>query len=115
MSITFANIDDTVRTPGAWAEVDSSRALQGLVTNPHKALIIGQKISAGSIDTDTLVAITRDNLADGYFGPGSMLARMCNVFKENNPNTELWALAISEAGAGVLRRLNQLSSLGSGP
>jgi phage tail sheath gpL-like len=101
MTITFTNIPDTTRTPGAWAEIDNSRALKGLVQNPHKALIIGQKISAGSVDTDTLVAITNDNLADGYFGPGSLLARMCNVFKDNNPNTELWAIAISDAGAGV--------------
>lgn len=101
MSISFANIPTTIRTPGAYAEIDSSRALQGLVQNPHKALIIGPKIAAGSVDVETLAAITKDNLADGYFGPGSVLARMCNVFKDNNPNTELWAMALSGGTAAA--------------
>lgn len=99
--ISFNNIPTSIRTPGAYVEVDNSRALQGLVQNPHKALIIGQRIAAGTVGTDTLIAITRDNLADGFFGPGSNLARMCNKFKENNPNTELFALALSDNAAGI--------------
>ena len=95
MSITFANIPTTIRTPGTYAEIDNSRALKGLVQNPHKALIIGQKIAAGSVDNLVLTAITKDNLANGYFGPGSVLARMCKMFKYNNPNTELYAMAVS--------------------
>jgi phage tail sheath gpL-like len=101
MSIVFNNIPDTVRVPGAYVEIDNSRALKGLVQNPHKALIIGQKGSSGTVPLDTLVAISRSNLADGYFGAGSILARMCNKFKENNPNTELYALAIGSGIAGV--------------
>ena len=101
MTISFNNVPNSVRTPGVYVEVDNSRALQGLVQNPHKALIIGQKITAGSVDSDTLVAISRDNLADGFFGSGSILARMCNKFKENNPNTELFAMAIGSGIAGT--------------
>lgn len=101
MTISFNNIPTTVRTPGVYNEIDNSRALQGLVQNPHKALIIGQRIAAGSVAADTLTAVTRDNLADGFFGPGSILARMCNFFKENNPNTELWAVAVSDNAAGT--------------
>lgn len=97
MTIQFNELPDTTRTPNVYAEIDNSRALQGLAANPHKALIIGQKIAAGTVEYQTLVAISRDNLADGYFGAGSELARMCNVFKENNPNTELYAMAISTA------------------
>lgn len=99
--ISFNDIATTIRTPGAYTEIDDSKALQGLVQNPHKALIIGQKLSEGTKPTDTLISISSDGLADGYFGPGSILARMCNVFKDNNPNTELWAIAISDNGSGV--------------
>ena len=99
MAISFNNIPTTIRTPGVYTEVDSSRALKGLVQNPHKALIIGQQLSGAVIGVDTLTAITSDNLANGYFGLGSPLARMCNIFKENNPNTELHALALSENNA----------------
>ena len=101
MSIAFNNIPDTVRTVGAHVEIDNSRALKGLVQNPHKALIIGQKIAGGTADVDTLMAITRDSLADGFFGAGSITARMCNTFKANNPNTELYAMALGSGIAGV--------------
>jgi len=101
MAITFNNIPDSIRTPGGYIEVDNSRALKGLTQNPHKVLIVGQKVSAGTADSDTLMAITRDNLADGYFGAGSVLARMCNVFKDNNPNTEMFAMAIGSGIAGT--------------
>lgn len=99
--ISFNNIPDTMRTPGVYLEIDNSRALQGLFANPHKALIVGQSITAGSAPTETLISITSDGLADGFFGPGSQLARMCNTFKANNPNTELKAIALSDAGAAV--------------
>lgn len=96
MAISFNNIPDTIRTPGAYIEIDNSRALKGLVANPHKVLILGQKhISEGNAVLKTLYAITRDNLADGYFGAGSNLARMCNIFKKNNQITEVYAMALS--------------------
>jgi phage tail sheath gpL-like len=106
MTITFANIPTTIRTPGAYAEIDNSRALKGLVQNPHKVLILGQKTAAGTVGKAVLTAITRDNLADGYFGPGSILARMCNRFKANNPNTELYAMALSGGTATASARLH---------
>lgn len=99
--ISFNNIPTTVRTTGVYAEIDNSRALQGLAQNPHKVLIVGQKIAAGTVDYDTVTAITRANLADGYFGAGSILARMCNIFKDNNPNTELHAMCIGSGVGGV--------------
>jgi phage tail sheath gpL-like len=101
MAITFNNVPDTIRTPGVYVEIDNSRALQGLVQNPHKVLLLGQKIADGTADVDTLMAISRDNLADGFFGAGSILARMCNKFKENNENTELYAMALGSGIAGT--------------
>lgn len=101
MAISFNNIPKTIRTPGVYAEIDNSRALTGLFAIPHKVLILGQKIAAGTVPFDTLVQISRDGLADGFFGPGSVLARMCNVFKDNNPNTEVWAMCLGSGLAGT--------------
>ena len=98
MSLSFNNIPTTQRTPGIFNEVDSSRALQGLAQNPHKALIIGTMLDTGSKTTDTLYAITSEMIADDYFGSGSVLHRMCKKFKQNNENTELYALALGSAG-----------------
>ncbi len=95
--ISFNNVPTSIRTPGVYTEVDPSRALKGLVQNPHRALIIGQRDwTVSTIEPETLIAITNDSLADGYFGVGSQLALMCNKFKKNNPNTELQAMALSE-------------------
>jgi phage tail sheath gpL-like len=99
--IQFNNIPDTIRTPGVWTEVDNSRALQGLFSNPHKVLIPGQMVSDGNATKDTLYAISTENIADGYFGAGSILSRMCRVFKRNNPNTELFAVALSDNAAAT--------------
>lgn len=101
MPVSFNNIPDTIRTPGAYVEVDNSRALKGLLANPYKVLLIGQKVSEGSAENEVLYALTSDGLADGYFGPGSILARMANIFKENNPNTELYAVSIDDPAGGV--------------
>jgi phage tail sheath gpL-like len=101
MAISFNNIPNTIRTPGVYTEIDNSRALKGLIANPHRALIIGQKTSEGSIDYDTLVEITSNNLADGFFGPGSIAARMCNRFKEINEKTEVFGIAIGSDIAGT--------------
>ena len=99
--ISFNNINTDIRTPGAYIEIDNSRALTGLLQNPHKVLILGQKASTGDAPIETLQAITRDNLADGFFGTGSILARMCNTFKNNNPNTEVYAMALSNDGGAL--------------
>lgn len=101
MTIEFNNIPTTLRTPGSYNEIDNSRALKGLFANPHVALIIGQKVSEGSAALLELKSITNDSLPNSFFGAGSILARMCNIFKLNNPNTELKAIAVSDNGAGV--------------
>ena len=111
MTISFNQIPTTIRTPGALAEIDNSKAVTGLVPNPHKVLIIGDKITAGTIPLATLAAITKDNLADGYFGQGSVLARMLNVFKNNNPNTEVYGMALSGGTAVASGRISFTSDL----
>lgn len=100
MALNFNNLPDSVRTPGVYVEIDNSRALKGLYSNPHKALIIGHKntIATPNIGTkasETLVEVTRESYAEGYFGAGSEIARMIEKFKKNNPNTECYAIALS--------------------
>jgi len=95
--ISFNNIPTTIRTPGIYTEIDNSRALQGLTANPHKVLILGQ-MTSGSVAAATLQRITTATVADGYFGQDSVLGRMCRAFKNANPNTDLYAMALNSAG-----------------
>ncbi|MCK4819284.1 hypothetical protein KA005_26165 [bacterium] len=110
MAIGFNNIPTNTRTPGVYNEIDNSRALKGLTSNPSKVLIIGQKPSTGSADVESIKQITSDGLADGYFGNGSILGRMCNTFKKNNPNTELHAIALSNNGGVKAENVMKLAS-----
>ena len=117
--ISFNNVPTNLRTPGVFGEVDASKAVSGLAAIPHKVLIIGQKLASGTVPYDTVVALSRTGLADGFFGLGSEEARMANVFKENNNNTEVFGIVIGSgiAGAGAETTLDfsaQLSNIFSG-
>ena len=48
---TFSIIPSTLRRPGAYTEVDSSRAGSG-ATGVHRTLIIAQKLAAGTAQAD---------------------------------------------------------------
>ena len=106
MSISFNNIPSTLRTPGVFAEVDNSRALKGLFPNPHKVLILGQKISTGEVPIETIYNIVTEQIGDNYFGANSPLARMCKTFKKNNPNTDVYAVALSGGTAQASARIH---------
>ncbi len=85
--ISFNNIPTTTRTPGVNVEVDNSRALQGLLANPHKVLILSQKnveanaTNLGNGASLTLYQLTRESIAEGYFGTESLLHRQTRIFK----------------------------------
>ena len=101
MAISFNFIPNLLRTPGAFVEFDSSRAVTGLAALPNRVLLIGSRLSTGSVAALTLTQIL--NEADGiaFFGAGSQLARMCLRFKQASKFTEVWAIAADDAGGGV--------------
>lgn len=53
MSISFNTIPSNIRTFGQYIEVDNSRAVRGLPGQPHVALIIGQRLSTGTVAAAT--------------------------------------------------------------
>ncbi|SLN77596.1 phage tail sheath subtilisin-like domain-containing protein [Oceanibacterium hippocampi] len=101
MAISFDSIPLNVRVPGAYVEFDASRAQQGLALKPYRALILGQKLAAGTRPELEAVRITRAEQAAAQFGAGSMLAGMAAAWFANNRFTETWAMAIDDLDAGV--------------
>lgn len=101
MTISFNSIAANIRTPGAFVEYDNSRAVQGSPPIPRVAVIIGQRLAAGSIAADTPTLVSSADAGEVYFGHGSALAQMIEYFKAANPYTELWAIAMDDEGAGV--------------
>lgn len=111
--VTFNNIPTTIRLPGQYTEVDNSRALKGTASNPHKVLILGQMTSDGTATAGELKQISGELVGNGFFGPKSILGRMCRKFKQANPYTQVYAIALDSAGgvkASANIRLSQALS-----
>jgi len=100
-NITFLSIPTDWRVPGAWIEIDHTRAVRGLSNMPHKILLLGQRLATGTVAAGVLSRVTRASDGVDYFGRGSMLAQMIAASLKVNQTTELWALALDDLVAGV--------------
>lgn len=101
MAISLNSIPLTIRTPGQYVEIDNSRAITGLLAQPHKVLVIGQKLAAGAAPATVPLRITSASQAVAAFGAGSMLARMFAAYKAVDTTIETWAVPLNENAAGV--------------
>lgn len=99
--ISFDSIPSTVRVPLVYIEFNNNRAVKGTPPIPHKMLVLGQRLTAGSVAAGVPTLITSSAQAETAFGRGSMLASMFTAIKKANPYTESWGLALDDAGAGV--------------
>ncbi|MDD9911656.1 MAG: phage tail sheath subtilisin-like domain-containing protein [Alphaproteobacteria bacterium] len=100
MSISFNDIPTTNLTPGVYIEFDNSKAV-GLLKAIHRVLVIGQRLTTGTIAEGVPTRITSATQAKEYFGEGSMLASMLATYFDNNDQHETWAIALDDNGAGV--------------
>lgn len=100
-NITFMTIPTDWRVPGAWIEIDHTRAVRGLSNMPHKILLLGQRLATGSVAEGVLTRVTRPSDGVDYFGRGSQLAQMVAASLKVNKTTETWALALDDLVAGV--------------
>jgi phage tail sheath gpL-like len=99
--LNFNNIPLTLRTPGAYIEIDNSRAQRGLVSQPQKILVIGQKLAPGAAAAGVAVRVRTAAEAVTLFGRGSMLARMFRALKDVDTTLETWAVPLSDLNGGV--------------
>lgn len=103
MSVAFLQIPTGLRAPGVRVEYDSSRAVSGLSGQPHKILVLGQRLPTGQVDALVPTRITSASAAEAAFGRGSMLAAMLLAVKRANPYTECWAIALDDAENSTAR------------
>ncbi|MFA6971638.1 MAG: phage tail sheath subtilisin-like domain-containing protein [Gallionella sp.] len=101
-NITFMSIPTDWRVPGAFLEIDHTKAVRGLPSMPRKLLILGQRLTTGSVPAATLTRITRPMDGVNYFGNGSMLAQMIPAALKVHPTADLYAMALDDNVAGVL-------------
>jgi phage tail sheath gpL-like len=100
-NITFDKIPSSIRKPGKYFEFNTKLAVRTLPQNAQQVLIIGQRITGGSVAEKVPTRIYSDAEAAGYFGEGSMLHLMCRAAIKANPYLQLTGIALDDAGAGV--------------
>lgn len=101
MAISFNQIPLANRVPFAFAEFDGSSAVRGPQVLNFRALLIGQKTTAGTATSNELVLVTSVAQAKTLFGAGSVLAGMFEAYLAQNSFTEVWAMPVADDGSGV--------------
>lgn len=98
-AVSFNYIPTNARVPLFYAEMDNSQA--SYFTQNKRALLIGQKLAAGTAAVNTAMIVSTTDQAKTLFGQGSMLARMHALYRAQDPFGEVWCIAVADAGAGV--------------
>lgn len=101
MAVSFKLIGGGILTPGVFAEFDTSKAQQGPSIQNHVALLIGQRLAAGTKPAGQIDLITSSSQARDYYGAGSMLSQMVAAFLAENKINKVYAIALDDNGAGV--------------
>lgn len=97
MSIDFNLIPVSLLVPGVLAEIDETKASAGTPLQTFRALILAQKLAAGTAAADTPVSVPDAEQANALFGEGSMAARMVQKFRERNAFTDLDVIPLDDA------------------
>lgn len=90
MTISFNEVPANLRVPFVAVEIDASRASQGPALMSYRALIIGQKIAAGTASDNSFHKVTNADQVRTLAGVGSQLHRMAMKWFSNNTFTECW-------------------------
>jgi phage tail sheath gpL-like len=99
--ISFNDVPANTRVPFVFVEIDNSQAQQGPSLLAYRALLIGQKTSAGTATANQLYKVTSVKDVQDLAGRGSMLHRMAIAWFANNSFTETWIGVLADNGAGV--------------
>lgn len=101
-NISFDSIPSSIRKPGKYFEFNTKLAVRTLPGNLQRTLIIGQRLTAGTVAAGVVTNVFSDAEAATFFGNGSQLHLMCRAAIKANPYLALEAIAMDDAGAGVL-------------
>lgn len=102
MSISFNEVPSNVRVPFVFVEFDNTGAATAPGSNPYSALMIGQRLSTGTIAAKVPTRVSSLDQGKRYFGVGSQLALMLDPWFKNNKKTKLTVIALDDAQAGVM-------------
>ena len=99
MSVSFNVVPSDLRVPIYAAEIDNSQA--SYYTQALRSLLVGQIVSSSTAVPGVPVLVSRSDEALTLFGQGSMLARMHQLYRANDPFGEMWCLPLADPSAGA--------------
>lgn len=97
--ISFNDIPSNLRIPGFYIEFDNR--LANNAGQNFKLLVIGQRLSTGTVAEAVPTRVTSVSQAEEYFGRGSMLAEQLKAVLAANQFIPVWAIALDENAAGA--------------
>lgn len=100
-NIAFDQIPASIRKPGKYFEFNTKLAVRTLPQNRQKVLIVGQRLSTGSVAELVPTDIFSDVDAAEYFGYGSQVHLMAKAAIKANPYLALTICALDDNVAGV--------------
>jgi len=100
--VIFNQILSTTRTPGSYTEYDDTNARPITDDKPQHMLIVGTKLSGGTMTVETVYELTGGSAqADALAGVGSPLAEMARTAREENPEATISIIASTEPSGGT--------------
>lgn len=98
--VSFNQIPNNIRVPGTYVEFDSRQAQQQPGAQDYTLLVIGQKLSSGTVPELQPTQVRSQEEAADYFGNGSMLQHMARALFLNNRTTDAVFVALDDPGGG---------------
>lgn len=100
-NIIIGMVPDNLRLPGANVAVDHTHATILNPSIPRKSLLVGQRLSSGTVPANVLHAVNSADDAAKAFGYGSMLHRMAMRYLAKSPYSAVYAIALDDDPDGI--------------
>lgn len=100
-NISFDQIPASIRKPGKYFEFNTKLAVRTLPSNQQRVVLIGQRLTGGTVPALEAIDVFSDDQAATYFGRGSIAHLMAQAAITANPYVQLSVIAVDDAAAGV--------------
>lgn len=100
-NVSFREIPDDIRVPGAYMEIDPSNADQGVSIMPYVRLLAGQMLESGTATPNTLIVVSSADQVSQLAGRGSQLHRMAVGSFDADKTLPAYVIAVQDNPASA--------------
>ncbi len=111
-NISFDQIPASIRKPGKYFEFNTKLAVRTLPANKQSMLIIGQRLTAGTVAQLIPTRVFSDAEAATYFGAGSIAHLMARAAIKANAYLDLTVCALDDSASAPVARVQTLAITG---